>query len=49
MSGMEVPAYIVVQSSYCATLLVCIFLNVNFATVLPRLLYVMFIIHTSRI
>jgi len=49
MSGMEVPTYIVVQSSYCATLLVSIFLNVNFATVLLRLLYAMFIIYTSRI
>jgi len=49
MSEMEVPAYIVVQSSHCATLLVCIFLNVNFATVLPRLLYAMFIIHRSWI
>jgi len=33
----------------CATLLVCIFLNVNFAAVLRRILYVMFIIYTSRI
>jgi len=33
MSGMEVPAYIVVQNSYCATLLVCIFQNLNLSTV----------------
>jgi len=36
------------QSSHCATLLVCIFYNVNFATVLRRFLYEMFIC-TSRI
>jgi len=33
----------------CATLLVCIFLNVNFAAVLLRLLYAIFVIYTSRI
>jgi len=32
-----------------ATLLVCIFLIVNSAAVLRRLLYAMFIIYTSRI
>jgi len=32
-----------------ATLLVCIFKNVNFAEVFLRLLYAMFIIYTSRI
>jgi len=37
MNGMEVPAYIV-QSSYRATLLACILKNVNFTTVLLRLL-----------
>jgi len=58
MNGMEYPAYIVVQSSYqlffyivneCATLIVCIFKSMNFAEVLRSLLYVMFIIYTSRI
>jgi len=59
MSEMEVPLYVVVQSSCqlfffnivneCATLLVCILKNVTFAAVLLRLLYAMFIIYTSRI
>jgi len=33
----------------CATLLVCMFKNVNFSAVLRRLLYAMLIIYTSRI
>jgi len=58
MSGMEDPAYCCVELmsigflnivNECATLLVCIFKNVNFAEVLLSLLYAKCIIYTSRI
>jgi len=43
---MSIFFYIVKE---CATLLVCIFKNVNFAEVVRSLLYAMFIIYTSKI